>query len=120
MDPKSIFYVTLHVAGLMGLMSLRNMSVQENFQRFGPVVGVGTFVQHVFKFAILIFFIFEIVNGRWYSPLINLGIGFIAGGILSFFTMGFKAPTEVSRVSILLSIILTVGSTVFLFMHYLE
>ncbi|MFA7302002.1 MAG: hypothetical protein WC069_06850 [Candidatus Shapirobacteria bacterium] len=121
MDYNLLIINTMLIFGLGGLYSLRNMSVSENFNKRGSVIGFATILQKIAPIAIIVFIVFEINRTTWYSPFMYFGISMlisiVLGRLLAYMKL-LRPSTEKSEFGILLSSIITSVSIFLLVAYY--
>lgn len=114
MDWILLIYSTFLSLGLIGLYSLRNMSIRSNFYSMGLIIGFATLVQKItVGFGILTFIIVAIIKSTWYKPFIMLFFGFILGAILDIFLTKLnlsRISTQKSEFEMLISALFTLIS----------
>jgi len=114
MDWRLLIYSTLLWFGLIGLYSLRNMSIRHNFNSMGLIIGFATLVQKLtVGFGIITFIIVAIIKSTWYKPFLILFFGFILGAILDIFFTKLnlsRISTQKSEFGMLISTLLTLIS----------
>lgn len=112
-----LFSISIFWIGTLGLYSLRNMSVMENFNRLGVIIGFATLIQKTAPFGIIAFLILSVIKTSWYLPFIYLVIGILIGiGLGRFLSkmriMNFSSKRTENEM--LMSIILTCISFYFM------
>ena len=87
------------------------MSISQNFNDMGLMVGFATFVQRItVGIGLLAFVILSIQNHEWYTPFIQLLIGLVVGSGINEVLVSFqivRRSAEKGEVGIFFSSIIT-------------
>lgn len=121
MSWELIVYTTFMWLGFLGLYSLRNMSIEDNFSSNGPIIGFATLIQKLTaSIGILAFIIVAIIKSKWYVPFASLLIGGILSAILGKVLTSLqimRASSQKTESGMLISAIITLVSLILLYFH---